>query len=102
MKEARKIGELTTKEAQKIVDLIQNFDIFDSEYLYNIEEVKEEHRTEKQKQNAIDYLEEIKKAECGELEELEKAINEVIEILKTRQAEQKLSKKLGKLLMPGM
>lgn len=102
MKEARKIGELTTQEAKKIVDLVKNFDIFDSEYLYNIEEVKEEHRTEKQKQASIDYLEEIKKAECGELEELEKAINEVIEILKTRQAEQRLSKKLGGLLMPKM
>ena len=90
---SRKAGELTTAEAQKMVDLVQNFDIFDSEYLYNLEEVKEEHRTKKQKQATFDYLQEIKQAENGEeSEELLKAIEEVQEILQNRIKEQENKK----------
>lgn len=105
---SRKAGELTTAEAQKMVDLVQNFDIFDSDYLYNLEEVKEEHRTNEQKQQTIDYLQEIKQAENGEeSEELSKAIEEIQEILQNRIEEQenerqaqKLGRKIGAKLMP--
>ena len=95
---SRKAGELTTAEAQKMVDLVQNFDIFDSDYLYNLEEVKEEHKTKEQKQSTIKYLEEIKRAEdTEEDEELSKAIEEIQEILQNRIEEQENERQAQKL-----
>ena len=103
----RKPGELTESEAKKIIKLAEDFDIFDCDYLYMWEDVKEEYKTSKSKSELIQYFEEIKRAEdTEEGEELRNRIEEIQKILNDRIIEQttasinKQAKKLGAILLP--